>query len=72
LTIRERRLKFIKLLNDNPGLKPQLADILQSAYDVAVLNAANETNIDEIEFPLECPWTFEQIVDKTFFPGGES
>jgi hypothetical protein len=72
LTIREQRLKFVKLLNDNPGLKPQLADILRSAYEIAVLNAANETNIDEIDLPSECPWTLDQITDQAFFPGGES
>lgn len=70
-TIREQRLKFVKLLNDNPGLKSQLSDILQSAYEVAVLNAASETNIDEIEFPSECPWTIDQITDHAFFPGGD-
>lgn len=72
LTIREQRLRFFKLLNENPGLKPQLSDILRSAYEIALLNAASETNIDEIDFPAECPWTFEQIIDQTFFPGGES
>lgn len=71
LTIRQQRLKFVKVLNENPGLKTQLSDILQSAYELAVLNAADETRIEEIDFPAECPWTISQIIDQTFFPGAD-
>lgn len=45
--------------------------ILQSAYELAVLNAADETGIEEIDFPAECPWTISQIIDQTFFPGAD-
>jgi len=71
LTIRHQRLKFVKLLNENPGLKPHLVEILRDAYELAVISAAEETGIDEIEFPRECPWSMEQIIDQDYFPGGE-
>jgi hypothetical protein len=71
LTIRHQRLKFVKLLNENPGLKPHMPEIIRDAYELAVLNAAEETGIDEIDLPSECPWPMEQIIDQNFFPGGD-
>jgi hypothetical protein len=52
-------------------LKPHLVEILRDAYELAVISAAEETGIDEIEFPRECPWPMEQIIDQDYFPGGE-
>jgi hypothetical protein len=68
LTIRHQRLKYTKLLKDNPGLKPHLIAILEDAYSSAVLFAAEETHKDEFDFPTQCPWDYEQIIDSNFFP----
>lgn len=68
LTIREQRLKFVKLMDENPGLKPQMGDILQSAYQMAVLRALKETKFDESLFSPVCPWTIAQIAEPAFFP----
>ena len=67
-TIEEQRKQAKIHLKDNPSLKNQLDNILADAYDIAISKAAKETSLDEKAFPKECPYTFEQIMDETFFP----
>lgn len=67
-TIREQRKQAKIHLKDNPSLKNQLDNILADAYDIAISKAAKETSLDEKAFPKECPYTFEQIMEETFFP----
>ncbi len=68
LTIDEQRLKFAETLEENPGLKPKLDEILKKAYQYAVIQAARETKISKSVFPYICPWTLDQITDDAFFP----
>jgi len=68
LTIEGQRIKFDRVLKDNPGLKPQLSDLLCNAYRLAKVNASRETGLDREIFAPDCPWTFEQITDDGFFP----
>lgn len=68
LSIVEQRLKFSQTLEENPGLKPQLNDILASAYKYAVLQAARETKISGHVFPEVCPWTLEEATQTDFYP----
>lgn len=68
LSIVEQRLKFNQTLDENPGLKPQLADILASAYKYASLQAARETKISSNVFPVTCPWTLEEAIQTDFYP----
>ncbi len=35
-------------------------------------DAADETGLAEVAFPATCPFTMEQILDSTFFPGGDA
>jgi hypothetical protein len=69
LTIEEQRLKFSKVLAENPGLKPQFPTILADAYQFAVVRCMKETKFQKSVFPAQCPWTVEQIADRSFFPG---
>jgi Domain of unknown function DUF29 len=68
LTVREQRLQVGKLLKRNPGLKPKRGALLSDAYEGARIHAAKETPLDENDFPADCPWTFEQAIDDSFFP----
>lgn len=68
LTIKEQRKKFVDCLNENPSLKNKKKERLATLYEYAKLSAAKETGITESIFPDKCPWTFEQIMDNTFFP----
>lgn len=64
LSIRNSRLKFKKILRQNPSLKSKLHEILKDSYKSARLDAALETQLDEKTFPLECPWTLIEILSE--------
>lgn len=67
-TIYTQRNDVLEILTDSPSLKPHLLDILITIYPLAVKDAVEETGILKSNFPSECPWTFEQIIDDDFFP----
>jgi hypothetical protein len=68
LSIDEQRLQFCKTLNENPGLKPTLDEIIKDAYKLAVIKAARETKISKSIFPECCSWTLAQFIDDGFYP----
>lgn len=68
LSIDEQRIQFQKTLKENPGLKPLFEQIIIDAYELAVIQASRETKISKNVFPVECPWTFAELADKTFYP----
>ena len=67
-TIKEKRDQARSYIEDNPSLKSMLDEILTGAYKVGVLTAEQATRIDQNDFPSECPYTFEQIMDDEFYP----
>jgi hypothetical protein len=68
LSIDEQRIQFEKTLNENPGLKPVLDEIIKDAYKLAVIKAARETKISKAVFPECCPWTLAQFIEDGFYP----
>jgi len=42
---------------------------VSDAYDSAVRWAADETGLDEEDFPRTCPYSVAQILDSGFYPG---
>lgn len=68
LTIQEQRLEFFDVLNDNPGLKPQVQALLTRSYHKAEIRASKETGLDTNVFPNACPWEFAQLMDDAFLP----
>lgn len=68
LSIIEQRLKFEETLEENPGLKPKINEILTKAYQFAVIQASRETKISRNIFPETCPWDVNDITDNTFYP----
>lgn len=70
-TIREQRRSIYWLLSDNPSLKSVLQDILATAYDRAVDDATDETGLPPSMFPRTCPWAFEDIINRDFWPESE-
>jgi len=59
---------LLRVIKDNPGLKPQLPELINDAYSLARVNAAKETKLDIEIFDSACPWTFEQLIDDSFYP----
>ena len=59
LTIEEQRQRLAAHLSDNPSLKAALPESIA---------AARQTGRARADFPADCPWGFEQIVDDGFWP----
>lgn len=67
-TVIEQRERIIQHLQENPGLKNKLPDLIISAYSYAVKGAVRETGLSIKHFPETCPWTFETFMDEAFWP----
>lgn len=68
LTIKTQRINFMKILRDNPGLKPRLEQCMTDAYQIATIKAAQETGLDENVFPVTCPWSLTEATQQDFYP----
>lgn len=67
-TIKEQRLSLLDLLDENPSLKAIIDEQIAKAYRLARLLAVKETNFEEQCFPLDCPYSWQQIQDERFYP----
>ncbi len=67
-TIDEQREQLELILRDSPSLKSYLTDIFPECYQKALRSAVNETNLPTKIFPLDCPFTQEQVLDMDYFP----
>jgi hypothetical protein len=68
-TIKEQRRAIEAHLHETPSLRRALADghWFAGVWADAVAKAAEETGLDV--FPEDCPWTIEQVLDPTYYPG---
>ena len=67
-TIMEQRGRIRKLLAESPSLKAYPASVLAEEHGYARAEASAETGLPIEEFPAECPFTIEQILDADFYP----
>ena len=67
-TINEQRRAIRRILKDSPSLKPYLRDNLNECYQEARKDAAKETKLLILIFPVDCPFSPEQILDSDYFP----
>jgi Domain of unknown function DUF29 len=67
--IREQRREILELLDDSPSLKPYLPEALPKAYQAGLDLGVRETPLNYKDFPIECPYSLEQVLDTAFFPG---
>jgi hypothetical protein len=66
LTIKEKRLRLEKLLQENPSLKSSLADVRAKIYPLALISAEKETGLNS--FPETCPYELTNILAADFLP----
>jgi Domain of unknown function DUF29 len=72
LTIRERRRRAERQLRKNPGLKSQVDEALEAAYEDARLEAANETGLPLGILPARRPFEDAEIMQRSIvWPGDE-
>ena len=67
-TLVEQRRRIARLLRDSPSLRPRVPMLLPDAYDSALRLAAEETGLDETDFPAVCPYHAEQVLAEDFHP----
>jgi hypothetical protein len=67
-TIKEQRKRIKLLLQDSPSLKYEIEQKIASAYEIAILSAANETSLDEDTFPESCEYSLDEILNQEFYP----
>lgn len=68
-TIREQRHEINIVLNVNPSLEPYLPEVLNIAYELGLDLAARETALNLKDFPSQCPYELENILDFAFLSG---
>jgi hypothetical protein len=64
--IREQRLRYAKILRKNPGLKPHLNTMRDEIYTISRNWAADECHLPPGEFPPECPFTWDDLLERPF------
>jgi Domain of unknown function DUF29 len=63
-SIRIQRVHAQRTLKENPSLKPRVPHIIEEAYEIARLEAAEETGIEEDVFPVDCPYDWDAIMSR--------
>jgi hypothetical protein len=67
-TIREQRGQLADLLEEAPSLRRFAEETLPEAHRRAVKGASAETGIPIQQFPEQCPFSFEKILEDEFLP----
>ncbi|NHC36906.1 DUF29 domain-containing protein [Scytonema millei] len=68
--IRIARRDLKQVLDDSPSLTGDfLLELLPEAYEEAREKASQESTVFLENFPVECPYTIEQILDEGWLPG---
>ncbi len=62
LSIVEGRIQIRQLIEDSPSLKNYLLEILPKCYQDAVKLASTEIDSPIKVFPVECPYTIEEVL----------
>ncbi len=68
-TIQTQRFAIADLLEDNPSLRREVPAAFAKAYPRARRDASRETGLALASFPIDCPWTVEQILAEDWLPG---
>ena len=69
VSITNARIEIEDLLMDSPSLKPYLPSVAVKTYQQARLLAAKETGLPLHQFPAQCPYDINQVLDSGFQPG---
>jgi hypothetical protein len=67
-----QRVRIARILRDSPSLGSYPETSLAGSFRIALAEAVRETGLPESAFPDTCPYTAEQVLDDTFWPGPKS
>ena len=63
-SIRVQRNHVRRVLRKNPGLKSEVDGAVTEAYETARIEAAVQTSRDEEAFPVDCPYSWDEIMER--------
>ena len=63
-TIQTQRDRIELIVADSPSFRRRIVADMNEAYNRAVVKASIETTIPEKNFPAECPWTFDSVLQE--------
>ncbi len=69
--VSEYRIQMQSRLEDSPGLRRYLPDLLSRGWRDArrqAVQALRRDRVGEADIPEACPFTLEQVMDPDFFP----
>lgn len=69
-TIKEQRHRLELLFRRMPSLQPKVGDVVTEAYSDARMMAERETGLGITTFPVDCPYTVEQVLQADWLPPG--
>lgn len=67
-SIVEHRQRIEELLEKSPSLKPYLEEVFPEVYPKAAKGAEKQTGLPTNTFPVDCPYTLQQVLDIDFLP----
>lgn len=68
-TIRTQRRDIEQLLRQSPSLRRLVSEMIEEDFRHIRFDASDDTGLPLEAFPETCPWTAEQVLDETFWPG---
>ena len=71
LSIREHRRRVHRQLRRSPGLKSQLDEALEAAYEDARLEASSETGLSLKIFPSKLPFDYSEVMERLIVLPGD-
>ena len=69
-TIRTQRAALADMLEESPSMARELFTLLTKGYSLARQWASDDTHLPLATFPVECPWSLEQVLAEDFWPEG--
>ncbi len=71
LSISVQRRHVHRVLRKNPGLKSLVDEAITEAYETARIEAAAQTLLEEDVFPFDCPYSWNDIMERRIaWPAG--
>ncbi len=72
ITLQTQRVDLQRHLRKNPSLRAELAATIADIYPDVTKKASIETSVALSMFPVDCPWTAEQILDADWLPAQDA
>ncbi|HEY6342046.1 MAG TPA: DUF29 domain-containing protein [Bryobacteraceae bacterium] len=67
-SIGDSRVQLKDIFEQSPSLRRFASESIEAVYPDARELAAEETGLRQTAFPAECPYSFDQLMDRGFFP----